>query len=381
MERNTSVFMHSELKPLYEQFCDALENNIYQATSLLPAFAGVDSETQNGDAEKILDGIITKHNVNREDAVFFMHECGSKVAEQYQKDISVEEKARILDTIRNTDIPSEMKKDLCYTVAVEAINNHDISLLETAAIKSDGLSIQDYNKISSLVIERFGMEENQRIHTAFNAKHNMGYAIVDLSDKVMEGQMTASSYIDNVALVSQKLPWYYHEAESIKLETQEKEGHYSFVLHADGIQLPDEVREIEISEEDEITSDNVKINKEDAVKIIQGYQIKGDNALDCIAETNLPPTNPNFVSEMSQKFANFVSSQAMSIPEVGIAAEKLSSVLTDDQRATFDLFVDDMMKEHKEEIQSDIIESDYNHDGVPDEVDLSDDEQEDEIEA
>lgn len=359
MLTHTSVFMDKELKPLFSKFQDKLHEGIIPAAEYLQELSG-----QEQDAEKIMDGIERRYNVEQDSAAFFMQECGNAMAKKYHNDISVEEKKAIIDTVRNTDIPSFMKKSMCQTLAVDAVNTHDIHLLVSAAEHSDGLSMADYEKLKPYVEEEFGEKEAFKMQMQIMARESPEEGYEMLCQMTENNEISTAEYTETMAYMANKIPWQYQEYNGISLTTKENNDGYSIIVKADAeIEIPDGMDEISIGKKE---GGGLSINNMTALKLIQEYHIIGDNALDCIAESNIPPTNPNFVSEMTQKFANFVSAHEIPYHEAKNEAIKVSSVLPDDQKATFESMVNDMLKEHNNTIQEDIAIEDYDHDGNPD---------------
>lgn len=363
-----SRFVNPKLQPAMEKFAsEAEKKSITSAAETLRTYAaGIN-------AQEITNGLIHNQGVSQEDADFFMHECGRIVNEKLKSvdSLTINDKKNALRITHETDISSAIKKDICMDLAKEAIATKNEQMLRLSCMETGGISFYDFESIAENVERAFNPELSDRIQMVMQVKENPQLAITNLAGKMENGTMTAAQYIQTMAQLEKDLPKEHTDAGSLQIETAESADGFEIRV---GMEFMENaaLETVKISDREcSSMEDGLSIKKEDAVSLVQRYGILGDNVMDCIAEANFPPEDPNFVSVMDQKFSNFIS--AKSIPPAAASKEesKLSSVLPDEIKSAFLAVRNDMQYEHIEEIHEDNTEAyeknyDGNQNGIPD---------------
>lgn len=369
-----SEFVSPKLKTGLLRFAESAESNgVSQAAKDLQEFAFGSS------SEEITDGIVKNYGVTRDEANFFMQECGRIVSSLPRDTMTLNDKRSALKVLRETDIPSPMKNEWCIDLANGAIASGNRQLLSSACIESDGLSSSDYEAISGKIESVFGSDESERVEMVIKTKENPEQAVSMLAEKAEDKSITTEEYLDRIGQLENDLPEAYLKSTDLHLSTEETEEGFSIKVNMNGLDN-DSISSVQITDDlQDNENEGLKIQKEDAVRIVQKYEIYGDNVMDCIASANIPPENPNFVSEMEQKFANYISERA--VPQVSVPGEerKLCSVLPDDMKESFLAVRNDMQYERDEQISMEFTNRDEDHNGIPDIDEDRDEEDIDEI--
>ena len=368
----TSVYMNESLKSLFDRFSHNVEKyGVSDAVEKLKSDIGMDEATQIGHKSEDFIRELEKEyeGVSRDDAIFFMQECSIVMANNYNDTIDIEDKQKMLEVLRSGDLPTEMNNKLCVAVANEAINTWNHDLLETALIQADGMTLQDFEIFKNDIKIEFGDAEAEKAELIIKIKDNPEKALEELVGKLEAKEITPLEYVDRLASVEKELPTKYKDDIGINLSVEiqnldDREFPIFTINGRDGL-IEDEHNAIGISDEKENNLE-LTINKNDAIKTIQKHQIKSDNVMDCIAEVNVPPTDPLFASELAQKLANYISAQHIPAGDTDKEKHILSSILPDDQKASFENRFDDITKEHNDEITNHFNRGDRDFDGNPD---------------
>lgn len=359
---NVSMFMRKDLQELFKQFSSDLEkHSVSDAIGRMKELSGFNDSAMQNNPEEMINYICDEYGVKYDEAAFFMQECGREISEHYYGNFSISDSREVITTIRDTNIPTGMKNDLCVNLATEAISGQDKDMLEIACIQSDGMSFAEYEQIRERIASEFGNDEAMKLDLIMQTKENPVNAAKEWKEGMERGEISTNEYITAYASMMQNMPEHYKEELNANISTSEIQDN-QFAIHINaGIPEYEQI-EIKISDQDE----KLSIGKNDAVELIQHFHIKGDNALDVISEVNIPPTNPNFASELAQKFSNYVSAQSVSAGNPSKNKHAIASILPDDQKATFESFVDDIMKEQRQQVQGHLNANDRDFDGTSD---------------
>lgn len=373
--KNMPMSMHGSLKPMYEKFAHAAESGgPGVAAGVIRTETGIDDDAKGGRGEEIISLIEEKYGVGRNDAVYFMQECGIVISDEYTGNESIREKELILGTMRNTDLSRPVADDLCMSVVIEAVESKDKSLLDLACVNPGGIGYEDYKTVMDGISEAFGTDTSVATGYAVRALEDPQKFISELSENATSNEHGVTEYINGVAAAGLVSP-------ALSISTSERQdGGFEFIIDSHG-RCRSEYESVQINEQEYNEENILSISRDEAVKSIHLYGIRGDNVLDSICEVNVPPTDPSFVTELAQKFSSYVSSQTMSADSIKVEKDKLSSVLPDDQRATFEERVDDLIKDHMEETQSErndgaeTLHEEYDHEEYYDESEMEEDEE------
>lgn len=341
---SVSHYMNSSLKGTYNAFLQKAGNgNIGGGIETICAELAKENEKQQINKHNILETIGQHFGISRDDAAFFMQECGRVISEKYTDNADIKTKQKILQTLKDTDLTAEVKNSLCLSVAHEAIANKDIPLLDLSCIQSDGIGISDFSEMQGQITETFGTDKADKIEMALKMKNNPQRTAGELTEKLHNGEINTAEYVMQITLASSVDTGTESVFDVNTSLIEEQNDQFAFNLKIDGNE-----EKVCIGEQ---KKDELSIKPDDAIKIIQKYQIRSDTILDTICEVDIPPEHPNFVSELAQKFANYISAQQLPPGDTVKEQHKLASLLNEDMRATFDNRVDDCMKEHLDERQ------------------------------
>jgi hypothetical protein len=366
--------MSKKLEQLYKEFEKNLqergpENAINNLRAKLKDSLGLEPKT----ATEITQKMINIYNVNRDEAQHFIQECDGLLDEYYQQghNLLVGDKIAILEMARNTDIPTMtgMKSSLCLDVAQEAIQTGNLDLLRTACIYSDGMTPEMYEPLKANVIVTFGFDEANKIEILSKARENVYQTIEELNQDLANKKITPENYRETMETIKENLPEEYidtYEIIQTKMTAQYIEANLQNLEQQEAnykinISNPDITIEISTDKDGsttELTSSDFE-NQEQMIQFIQKNNIKSDNICDIISEVNVPPTDPTFVSELSQKLSNYISTQTSLDYE---EAEKVSSILPDDQKATFLSMADDAYADRSYELETNNSYNEYEQD-------------------
>lgn len=252
-----------------------------------------------------------KDNIERDvrgECDYFSSRVGDVLSKQYTPNLTISDKMAFLTIVPDTHIQSQVKEDLCKSIAEFAIVSKNQQLLELATIQSDGLSIDAFDQLKDDITQQFDQEELNKIDLVIKMKENPTETMKNISDKARNPQLIVD-YVKDVAVISQNLPENYKEANGVDIETGERElGGFEFVLKLDDNMQIVEIEDKEVEMQD-IEQNKLSIKPEAAVDLINKLHIKGTPLLDQVCEANLPAEDPNRMSTLIGKFNIAISNQ------------------------------------------------------------------------
>lgn len=358
--RPVSMFMDARLCNMQQHFEEnMLAYGIEPAIQKLAVTLDMDMHNMNGN---IMTSIQNLYGVSEADAAFVSRQIANICIEKLNdgNTISGDEARDILFLVRNTDLPAEMKADLCEMVLQDALENHNIYKLETACIMSDGMSLEDFRYYRDGVADKFGEEEAGKIETIIMARESPDYFVNELREQLSNHEISTAEYIEKFAMLGEYMPDEYIQAMNMDFQVTVSDGEVSFHIQSGG-RLDGWYEDIAVND----SNGELTIAKEDAIKLIQKVDYHSDSALDCICEVNVPPSDPTFVSELAQKFANYAYTECETVADREDARQVLSSILPDDQISTFNSLVNDCIKQQMEMYYNSEISDSSNPTPVP----------------
>lgn len=298
-------------------------------------------------AEELIPLIAIHYNLTYTDAQNLVQAC-DKMLNDYCKNnpnLPIEEKRRILEFARNTNLETPIKSKLCMDVAIDAIRSQDKDALEVACLKSDGMSLNDFNNNikGAIEVSEFlgGRDEANLIECIILTKDSPSNAVQEFTIKLNSGDITLDDYAKILADLEKYLPESHemtkdeiHNAmareivasileeneTSMDFEIKLKNGEVVIDGKGDGYELQFVPNDFEDKQDERNFID----------EYTNGHPIY-DMINDMVSNPNLPPDSPEFVSELQQKIYGYLS-KLQSLPK--------QEDLEQDFKATTNLFTE-----------------------------------------